>query len=102
MSYDQPICLRPSTEEWSLADKRFFERFPRRSYCVRYAGENEARRAAASSYDKPSPGFRHFTLVRQIAPGLRVRAVITARADLDTNVSEAAARKLWRDAGAPS
>ncbi len=74
------IWSSPGSDE----DRRWFARHPRRSYRLRPAFADEA----------PDGVTGGWTIVRQIAPGVRVRACVTLDHD-DPDDGEANARRLF-------
>jgi hypothetical protein len=66
-------------------DRRWFEQHPRRSYLLRPAFPDEVA-------DTVTGGW---TIVRQIAPGIRVRAVVVLDHD-DPDDGEVNARRLFK------
>jgi hypothetical protein len=78
------------------ADRAFFTSHPDRRYRVRPSFPEELAanaRASGISVEVP-PGWRWFTAVRAVAPGVRVRAFFAAEPALEPGTSEAAA--AWR------
>jgi hypothetical protein len=77
-------------------DRKFFERFPHRSYRVRLASQLEL--AACRVVDPTWPGVpagcSAYVAVKQIAPGIRARVFFVERAGKDTDLSEEDARKV--------
>lgn len=88
----------PELEAAVEADRRFFERRPARSHCIRHTGRAEiaAAERAGCGLDPALPGFRWFTAVRQLAPGVRVRVYLQAPAMCETDVPEDMAAALYR------
>lgn len=80
------------------ADAKFFDRFPLRAHRVRHAARAELDANAAAQGLKrieTEPGRRWFTVVRQIAPGVRSRLFVQNRNDADTDMSEAEAQGVY-------
>lgn len=79
------------------ADRNFFERRPDRSYRIRrcFRPEIEINRLVAPTARQPKAGMAWFTLVRQVAPGVRLRLFIQGLSDAETDLPEAAVRELW-------
>ena len=81
------------------ADARFFDRFPGRAHRARIASIAELDQNALMSgeTDKaPEPGRRWFVVVRQIAPGVRLRLFSESAADADVDcMTEAEARDVF-------
>src|SRR6266700_6907889 len=69
-------------------DRAWFARHPRRSYRIR------------RSYPDEAPDHRRlgWTIVRQVAPGLRARAVVELNTDTPPDEGEANARRLFEQA----
>ncbi len=78
-------------------DRNFFLRRPDRSYRIRRAfrQEIEANALVGEIPTQPGAGLAYFVLVRQIAPGNRLRCFIQGPADADTDIPEAAVRELY-------
>ena len=59
--------------------------------------------AAMANVDHRSlePGLRWLTIVRQIEPGVRVRVFVQGPGAFDTDVNEAEAENLFRQAAPP-
>ena len=85
------------------ADARFFERFPHRQYRVRLSGQAEIRQNEIIDGKPwaPPAGFRLFTLVRSIAPGVRMRLYIPAPEGVETDVDEVTARAVFEARATP-
>ena len=82
------------------ADRKFFERFSHRSYRIRVASrlEIEANGIVDPTWPDIPEGYAVYCAVRQLAPGVRVRAFFVARAGNDTDLSDAAARQIYDQA----
>ena len=80
------------------ADRKFFERFPHRTYRYRRAGHPEMMQLEAV-YGAPiitEPGSVPFILIKSIAPGVRMRAFLPGPADEDgSTATEAELAALW-------
>ncbi|WP_419828348.1 hypothetical protein [Methylobacterium sp.] len=80
------------------ADRKFFERFPHRSYRYRRAGHPEMVQLEAV-YGAPiitEPGSVPFILIKNLAPGVRMRAFLPGPADEDgSTATEAELAYLW-------
>ena len=86
-----------------LSDKLFFERRPERMHRVRLSHSAEIRQneiAAGALFDAP-PGFLWFTVVRKIAPALRMRSFTLNFDDAETDLDEDAARELFESLATP-
>ena len=79
------------------ADRAFFLRRPERQHRVRISHPAEIEQLPiVSGRPLAAPaGCRHFTVVRNIAPGLRWRVFVTYHADAETDLSELEAREIW-------
>lgn len=78
------------------ADRRFFERRPRRSYRLRRSFPTEGEQVSILlGGEWPVRGGALFTAVRQLAPGVRARVFFLARRDLETDVSDAEAAECF-------
>jgi hypothetical protein len=85
------------------ADRRFFERFPNRKHRVRLAsqaeiGQNEILQGETVWLP---PGYRWFTVVRNVAPGARLRLFVRYLEDAETDLDEATAREIFLSAATP-
>ena len=80
-------------------DARFFERFPDREYRVRVTAAVELEIDAGSDRKEEivplEPELRWYTIVRQIAPGVRIRVKTQGPADHDVDLPEDVARHLY-------
>ena len=80
------------------ADRRFFERFPQRSYRYRRAGHAEVRQLEAvyGASIFTEAGTVPFILIKNLAPGVRMRAFLPGPADEDgSGATEAELARLW-------
>lgn len=66
--------LTPKIDRVTAADRKFFERHPDRSHRLRLAAEAEAEIAQLGAEETLPAGIRWFVAVRQVAPGMRLRA----------------------------
>ena len=82
------------------ADRKFFERFPHRSYRYRRAGHPEMAQLEAV-YGAPiftEAGFVPFILIKNLAPGVRMRAFLPGPADEDgSEATEGELAALWHE-----
>ena len=71
--------LAPHLGRIADADRLFFEQHPDRRHRIRFASEVEIaqREIVSGEVMIPPPGFRHFVIVRKIAPGRRLRLFVT-------------------------
>ena len=89
--------LAERVDRVSQADRRFFERFPHRKHRVRLAsqaeiGQNEILQGGTVWLP---PGYRWFTVVRNVAPGARLRLFVRYLEDAETDLDEATAREIF-------
>jgi hypothetical protein len=79
------------------ADRRFFLRYPQRSYRVRHTSRAEIDQGAraGSAFEAPYAKFRWFTAIRQVAPGCRLRVYLQAPALCETDIPEALAADIY-------
>jgi hypothetical protein len=89
--------LAERVDRVSQADRRFFERFPHRKHRVRLAsqaeiGQNEILQGETVWLP---PGYRWFTVVRNVAPGARLRLFVRYLEDAETDLDEATAREIF-------
>lgn len=82
------------------SDRKFFLRGRERQYCVRisHPAEIEQLRIVCGKPLAAPAGGRHFTVVRNIAPGLRWRLFVLNVADAETDLPEEVAREVWEAA----
>jgi hypothetical protein len=85
------------------ADRLFFERFPHRMHRVRLAdqaeiGQQELLRGAVLWVP---PDCRLFAIVRNIAPGVRLRLFTAGLENSETDLSEAYARQIFEASATP-
>ncbi len=80
-------------------DRRFFERHPGRSHRIRHTSMAELAQAERIDHalDTPFPGFRWFTVIRQVTPGARVRVYVQAPELCETDVPEEMAASIYRE-----
>jgi hypothetical protein len=81
------------------ADRRFFKRHPGRSHRIRHTSMAELAQAERVDHalDAPFPGFRWFTVIRQVTPGARVRVYVQAPELCETDVPEEMAAQIYRE-----
>jgi hypothetical protein len=78
------------------ADRRYFERFPHRQHRLRLASQAEIEQTKVIGQDMWLPSDRqHYVVIRNVAPGMRLRHSIVGPRDAETDVSEAEARALY-------
>jgi hypothetical protein len=84
-------------EQMTQADRLFFERFPSRQHRVRVASQAEIEERRIVEDLPPIPdGLRFFIAVRQIAPCIRMRALVVAPRDAETDLPEAQCRTIFQ------
>jgi hypothetical protein len=80
------------------SDRKFFERFPHRQHRVRLAGRAEVEHDALLAGKSPRrlpPDLNHYAIVKNIAPGLRLRLIVVGDEGWDLDISEQEARDHW-------
>jgi hypothetical protein len=94
--------LADKVDRVTQADRRFFERRPDRQHRVRLAGmaEFERHELLNGPLEIP-PGFQLFTVVRNVAPGVRMRLFLPATEGRETDVCEATARVIFETIATP-
>jgi hypothetical protein len=94
--------LADKVDRVTQGDRRFFERRPDRQHRVRLAGmaEFEQHELINGPLEIP-PGFQLFAVVRNIAPGHRMRLFLPAPEGRETDVSEITARAIWDAVATP-
>jgi hypothetical protein len=91
--------LAERVDKITQADARFFERRPDRQHRVRRASPAEIEQAEIVGGPVwVPPECAVFTVVRNIAPGVRLRVFMRAPADSDTDVSEEVVRTIYEAA----
>lgn len=86
-------------EQMTQADRRFFERFPTRQHRVRLASQAEIDERRILEELPPIPdGLRFFIVVRQVASCIRMRALVVAPEDNETDIPEAQCRAIFQQA----
>jgi hypothetical protein len=84
-------------EQMTQADRLFFERFPARQHRVRLASQAEIEERRIFENLPPIPdGLRFFIVVRQIAPCIRMRALVVAPGDAETDMPESQCRAIFQ------
>ena len=89
--------LADKVDRITQADRRFFERFPHREHRIRLASQAEIEQNTLLDGKPPwiPQDFRLYTIVRNIAPGTRMRLFLPAPEGRETDVSETTARAVW-------
>lgn len=87
----------PELEAVLESDRRFFRRFPGRSHRLRLMAraEIESGTRAGFEFGPPQTGFCWAAVMRQVAPGVRFKAFLQIRDDLDTDAPEGVCRDLY-------
>ena len=81
------------------ADRKFFERFPHRQHRVRLAGRAEIEQnALMTGEDSSAPGRSYYVIVKNVASGARLRAMVIGDEGWDIDVSEQQARERFEAA----
>ena len=94
-------ALQEKVERATDADRKFFKRFPDRSYRVRRAfkAESELQDFLCASDGQTAfrypPGYARFVAVRQIVIGARIRQPLWAPADWDTDMTDLEAQEVY-------
>ncbi len=93
-------ALGVKVDVMTQGDRTFFLRRPERQHRVRisHPAEVEQLRIVSGEPMKVPAGSRHFTVVRNIAPGLRWRLFVLNDADAETDLPEEVARTVWEAA----
>jgi len=78
-------------------DRLFFTRHRRRNHRLRQAGRIEIEHGAiiGGAGMEPPSGKRWFTIVRQIVPGVRFRAIVALPETTDPDMSEPECEKIF-------
>ncbi|MEM6847606.1 MAG: hypothetical protein AAF580_05945 [Pseudomonadota bacterium] len=93
--------LQEKVERATDADRKFFKRFPDRSYRVRRAFKAESdlqdflHASDGQAAFRCPPGYACFMAVRQIAVGARMRHPIYAPSDWDTDMTDIEAQEIY-------
>jgi hypothetical protein len=81
--------LASHVERITDTDRVFFEQHPDRKHRLRLASEEIAQEETLSGKVKSlPPGVRHFTIVRNVVPGVRLRVLVTNAKHGVTDVPE--------------
>jgi hypothetical protein len=84
-------------EQMTQADRLFFERFPARQHRVRLASQAEIEeRRILENLPLIPDGLQFFIVVRQIAPCIRMRALVVAPGDAETDMPESRCRAIFQ------
>lgn len=90
-------ALADAVDRAVAADRRYFERFPKRAHRLRLLSAAERQQLAmASGQDvTPPPGEEWVAIVRQVAPGARLRRFARVSSGLDLDQPETTCRAMW-------
>lgn len=79
------------------ADRRFFERFPHRTYRVRHLSiaEVTALEGQGRSVGRPASGWRWFVAIKQVLPGCRMRIAFQSPEGAEVDLPEELAAGLY-------
>ena len=85
------------------SDRMFFERFPQRRHRVRRSHSAEARQEEILRGEplRPHPRFAWFSVVRNVAPGVRLRLLLLNHNDAEVDLSEEMCREIFETAATP-
>jgi hypothetical protein len=95
--------LADSVDRVTQADRRFFERFPSRQHRVRLASQAEIKQQEilnGATLAVPT-GCRIFIVIRDIAPGVRLRLFTFGLEGAETDLPETTARAIFEAAATP-
>jgi hypothetical protein len=93
--------LADRVDRMSQADRRFFERFPHRQHRMRIAGAAEIEHEAIlNGALYAPPGSCIYVVVKNVAPGMRLRLLFRDPDGADTDIDEAAARAIFDERSA--
>jgi hypothetical protein len=95
--------LADRVDRVTQADRRFFERFPHRQHRVRIASraEIEQQELLEGAVLWVPPVCRIFAIVRNIAPGVRLRLMIRGIEGAETDLSEEMSRAIFEGSATP-
>ena len=95
--------LTDNVDRITQADRKFFERRPDRQHRIRLASQAEIDQQTLLDGNPPwmPQGFRLFTVVRNVAPGYRLRLFVRNLEGSETDLSEAACREVFEWAATP-
>jgi hypothetical protein len=93
--------LTARVDKITNADRKFFERFPHRKHRVRPAGRAEIEQDALfAGKARPHlpPDLIYYAIVKNVARGARLRAIVIGNEGWDTDLSEDKARERFEAA----
>lgn len=95
--------LAAKVDRITQADRAFFERFPHRQHRIRLKSQAEIDQLTLLDGKPPwiPQGFRLFTVVRNVAPGYRLRLFVLSPEGSETDLSEATCRAVFERAATP-
>jgi hypothetical protein len=95
--------LADRVDRVTQADRLFFERFPYRIHRVRLASpaEIEQQELLEGAALWAPPPCRIFAVVRNIAPGVRLRLMVRGVEGAETDLTEEMASAIFRDSATP-
>jgi hypothetical protein len=95
--------LAERVDRVTQADRLFFERFPQRMHRVRLASrpEIEQQELIQGAILWAPPPCRIFAVVRNIAPGVRLRLMIRGVEGAETDLTEEMAAAIFKDSASP-
>lgn len=95
--------LAARVDKITSADRKFFERFPHRQHRLRLAGRAEIEYEAvmADESNELPPGCRRYAVVKNIADGSRLRAIVIGDEGWDVDCSEHEALERFESARTP-
>ena len=95
--------LADRVDRVTQADRLFFERFPRRMHRVRLASQSEIEQQELiqGAVLWVPPPCRIFAVVRNIAPGVRLRLMIRGVEGAETDLTEEMAAAIFKDSASP-
>jgi hypothetical protein len=83
------------------ADRKFFEHFPLREHRVRLAGRAEIQYGALLAGESPRrlpPELYYYAIIKNVAPGARLRVIVIGDEGWDTQLSKQEARERFEAA----
>jgi hypothetical protein len=93
--------LAAGVDKITDADRKFFGRFPHREHLVRLAGHAEIEYSALLAGESPRhlpPELYHYAIIKNVAPGVRLRVIVIGDEGWDTELSEQDARERFEAA----
>jgi hypothetical protein len=90
--------LSARVDKITSADRKFFERFPHRQHRGRLAGRAEIEQKAlmpGEGTERLPPGRIYYVIVKNLAPGARLRMLVVGNEDWDAELREEDARERF-------